>query len=129
MDQCSPDFFFFVFGAVLEVLLVSFEDVSALCELHYDAERARSIIVEGFLVADDVLVIVGGQNSDLVECVITLLFLHCADLHLGQGFATFFRAYYFPSTRRFTRKTCPKAPSPNLDSTSKSRRFEVFYMK
>ena len=117
MHQGSPYFLLFVLAACLGVRLDSLENVAPLREFHDHTERSRVLIVEGLLVADDVVIVVGGEDANLVECVIALLLLHCPDLHLHPSSSTFFNAYSLPSASRFTRNTCPKAPSPSLEIT------------
>lgn len=82
MHQGSPNLFLFEFRPVLGMRLDHFEQVSARSEFHDDTQCGRSIIVEGLLVANDIVAIVGGQDPDLVECVISFLLLHGSDLDL-----------------------------------------------
>ena len=60
MDEGSPDLFLLILGPGLQVFLVMLEDVAAPGNLHDDIERRRLFVVEGLLIADDVLFVVGG---------------------------------------------------------------------
>ncbi len=83
MHHGLPDLVLLVPRPALDVHLVAFQDVAARRELHDHAEGSRDLVVEGFLVPNYVLVVVGGQNADLVQRIVPLLLLHCPDLHLA----------------------------------------------
>lgn len=85
--------------------LIPFQNVTTRGELHDYTQCRRILIIKGLLVANDVLLIVGSQDTDLVQGIVSLLFFHRTDLDLSYKTSTFFRAYSLPSAFRFTLKT------------------------
>ena len=77
LDEDSPDVFLSEVGSFFLVVEYLFEEISSISILHYDAisgiEVPKAVtvgIVEGLLVGDDVGMTEGGQNSDLVDCIL-----------------------------------------------------------
>ena len=82
--------------------LIDFHNVAACCEFHDHAESLWNFVVKSILVADDVFVVVRGEDSDLVEGILFFFGLHRCNFYLLQMMSTFFKAYYLPSNLRLT---------------------------
>ena len=85
LDKCLPNLIFLYSGPGFEVGVDQFHEVASLGELHDDAEVAGKVIVECLFEFDDVVVVEGGENTDLIECVFLLFLFHADHPHLLQG--------------------------------------------
>lgn len=59
-------------------------EVAALGVLHDYAEQVQLFVVDGFLVADDVGGLQGGEYADLVDCVVPFFLLERVHAHLND---------------------------------------------
>ena len=66
--------------------------VASISELHHNAEGFVLGVEEGLLIRYYELVRDGGQQSDLVEGVLLLLFLQVVQFYLHPNRRTFFKA-------------------------------------
>lgn len=126
MNQSLPNLLLFVSSSCFLMFLILFQNISPCCKFHHNTQGWRLLIIECLFVSNDILFVIGCQNTDLVESILTLLLFHGPNFYLPRAIYTFFKAYYLPSTFRFTLNTWPKAPYPSLEMTSKSLRLEVF---
>ena len=68
-----------------QILIDNFHEVSSFGKLHDDAEVAWQVIIEGLFELDDVLIVEGGENTDLIQCVFLLFLFHSHHSNLLQG--------------------------------------------
>ena len=92
----GPNFrFTHVFLIVFGVVNLGLQ-VTPICKLHHNAQSPCARLHEGFLVASDVLRLNRSQNSNLIDCVVFLLFGEFCKFYLSQSVSmeevTFLRA-------------------------------------
>jgi hypothetical protein len=59
-------------------------EIASIGKLHDDAQIAGYVVIESFLELDDILIIKRGEDSDLIQSVFFLLFLHARHSDLLQ---------------------------------------------
>jgi len=85
LDEVVPDLLLGQLHPGPLLLVDDAEDVASVGELHHDAEVASLVLEEGILVADDVGMLDGSQDPDLVEGILLLLLGKLAHLDLLHG--------------------------------------------
>ena len=90
-----------------EAILDFVSEISPGCQFHDECQFSPSLFEDGLPVLYDVGVVNGGQNPDLVESIPLVLFLEVHEFDLSGAWGTLLRAYYFPSLRLRTLRTCP----------------------
>ena len=85
LNKRLPNLIFLYPGSGLEVGVDQFHEITSFGKLHYDTEVTGKIVVECLLEFDDVFVIEGGKDADLIECVFLLFLFHADHPHLLQG--------------------------------------------
>mmetsp|Transcript_50018 Transcript_50018/g.132192 ORF Transcript_50018/g.132192 Transcript_50018/m.132192 type:complete len:243 (-) Transcript_50018:76-804(-) len=81
-DQVAPDVSLPEVCPVLLALVYALQEVARIRALLDDAEAARLVVEKCLLVGDDVLVLDGGEQPDLVQRVLLLLVRQRGQLHL-----------------------------------------------
>ena len=74
LDKVVPDLFLSELGPLLLVLLDGLQQISTVRELHDDAEAPFLVLKEGLLVADDVWMVDGSENSNFIDGILLFLF-------------------------------------------------------
>lgn len=127
MHQCLPNFIFGKASSLFDVVVDALQNIAPTGIFHDDVQSGGTLVVEGILVANDILAVETGQDAYFVDCVLPFLFFHGSQLNLKrEDWGTFFMAYSLPSSFRLTFQTTPKAPSPSLLSISKSFAEDCF---
>lgn len=49
------------------------QKITSVCKLHYDTQRLSCLFNESLLVADDIWVLDGCENTNFIKCVLFLL--------------------------------------------------------
>jgi hypothetical protein len=62
------------------------------CQLHHDAQTITGLVKEGLLVVDYMAAALRGQNTHLVEGIVTLFVLYAGQPDLYGAWGTFLRA-------------------------------------
>ena len=70
LDKEVPNLLFSETCIALLMVIDHHEQVSSVCVFHDDAESVRLVLEEGLLVADDIGVVHGCQNADLIEGIL-----------------------------------------------------------
>lgn len=83
LHEVGPALLFGDGGAGLLTLFNFVEEVAPVSVLHDDAEGGGGVLEKGFLVADDVLLLDGGEDAHLVEGVLLLFFGKFSHFDLG----------------------------------------------
>ena len=85
LDHVGPELFVGEASFLGLVLLDLVEEVASLRKFHDDNERVGGVVEEGFFVGDDVYVVDGGEDADLVDGVLLFFFAEFvhADLRIA----------------------------------------------
>lgn len=82
MHQSFPYLLFFILSSAFLMFLILFQNISSSCELHDNTESRGGLIIEGFFVADDVLLVIGSEDANFVESVLPFFLFHGSDFDL-----------------------------------------------
>lgn len=87
-----PDLSLVEVSRTLEMLVYFLLNIARISQLHHYAKSLTFVVEKGLAIVDDVGVVDGSKDSDLIEGVLFLLLFHLSDLDLGDNRITFFMA-------------------------------------
>ena len=85
LDEIVPDLFLCELGSLFFVFFNSLQQVTIVSLFHDDAKAVGGVFEESLLVCDDVWVVNGSQNSNLVDSILFLLFRELTHFNLFHG--------------------------------------------
>lgn len=85
LNEIVPDLFLSKLGSLFLVFLNSLKEITIVSLFHDDAKAVGGVFEESLLVCDDVWVVNGSQNSNLVDSILFLLFREFTHFNLLHG--------------------------------------------
>lgn len=85
MDQSLPDLALAELRPVFGVGLGHFQQVTPRGKFHHNAECRRSLIIKRILIPDNVLTVIRGQYSNLIQSVLSLFLFHGGKFNLSSN--------------------------------------------
>ena len=75
MDQGFPDFILWELGVLFSVSMDEFKEIPSACELHNYVENGCVVVIKGLFEVNNMVSLMRGKKSYLIECVISIFFL------------------------------------------------------
>ena len=85
LNEIVPDLLLSKLGSLFLVFFNSLKKITIVSLFHDDAKAVGGVFEESLLVCDDVRVVNGSQNSNLVDSILFLLFRELTHFNLFHG--------------------------------------------